>query len=266
MQLKCSFTPYEGDEPYIFFSYKHTDAPTVFEILEKLNDAGFRIWYDEGLEWGQKWTQDLENHIVNCDVVMAFISAEYNKSPHCKREIDCAKSNKKILFPIHLEPLEEIDLSPELEVFNFIQAAKFYEYKENREKFFERLIDATALRKSQGQATTDWLIDIGCKYLQQKNFVKAFDYLKRASDRGNVLAWRFFREILKDSPFFKSLEKNAAAYSAAHLNELINQPQKYRRESDTKTTSSTDSARFKSLSPIPLSPVFKEFEDVFKKS
>ena len=261
MQIKCSFTPYEGDEPYIFVSYKHKDAPTVFEILEKLNDAGFRIWYDEGLEWGQVWTLDLENHIVNCDVVMAFISTEYNESPHCKREISCAKSNKKIMFPIHLESLEEINLSAEMEIFNYIQAAKFYEYKENPEKFFERLIDATALQKSQGKATTDWLLNTGYKYIKQNNFVKAFGYLKRASDRGNILAATLLREMLKDSAGFKPFEKNIETYFKAY----ISQPQEYIRDSDTTTTSSTDSARFKSLATPTLPPIFKDFENLYKK-
>lgn len=152
-------------------------------------------------------------------------------------------------------------MSPELEVFNFIQAAKFYEYKENREKFFERLIDATALQKSRGEATTAWLLHTGEKYLKEKNLAKAFPYLKRAADRGNILAGMSLRYELKDSAVFKTLEKHAEAY----FKDLIKKPPKYRRDSDTKTTSSTDSARFKSLATPTLSPVFKEFEDVFKK-
>ena len=69
------------------------------------------------------------------------------------------------------------------------------------------------------------------------------------------------KDMLKDSAARSFFESRGVDVKA-----IINQPQKYRRDSDTTKTSSTDSARFKSFATIPLSPVFKEFEDVFKKS
>ena len=57
--MRCSFTPYEGNEKYIFVSYSHSNSDKVAPILEKLNDEGFRIWYDEGIEWGTEWPESI---------------------------------------------------------------------------------------------------------------------------------------------------------------------------------------------------------------
>jgi hypothetical protein len=44
------FEAYVGTEPYIFISYAHKDSEQVFQEISKLNDAGYKIWYDEGIE------------------------------------------------------------------------------------------------------------------------------------------------------------------------------------------------------------------------
>jgi hypothetical protein len=46
------FPAYAGDAPYIFVSYSHDDAATVYPELSRLKDAGLNIWYDEGISDG----------------------------------------------------------------------------------------------------------------------------------------------------------------------------------------------------------------------
>ena len=41
---------YEGNEKYIFFSYAHRDSATVLPMIEYMQEKGFRIWYDAGIE------------------------------------------------------------------------------------------------------------------------------------------------------------------------------------------------------------------------
>ena len=43
---------YEGSEPYIFVSYAHAISNQAMKIINWLYEAGYRIWYDEGLECG----------------------------------------------------------------------------------------------------------------------------------------------------------------------------------------------------------------------
>lgn len=45
--------PYSGEDEYVFVSHSHTDRDEVFPVLAKLQRAGFRIWYDEGIKGGE---------------------------------------------------------------------------------------------------------------------------------------------------------------------------------------------------------------------
>ena len=64
--MERPFPAYEGDEPYIFVSYAHDDAGLVYAEITQLKDAGFHIWYDEGISPGSEWTEALGNAIKRC--------------------------------------------------------------------------------------------------------------------------------------------------------------------------------------------------------
>ena len=62
------FPAYKGDEPYIFVSYSHKDAPAVFPELTRLRGEGFNIWFDEGIEAGTEWREEIGKAILSAGV------------------------------------------------------------------------------------------------------------------------------------------------------------------------------------------------------
>ena len=46
---------YKGDQPYIFISYAHKDSNIVLPIIARLQQDGYRVWYDEGIALGSSW-------------------------------------------------------------------------------------------------------------------------------------------------------------------------------------------------------------------
>ena len=82
-----NFRPYEGQEPYIFISYAHKNSDRVVPILEKLDQAGYRVWYDDGIAPGSEWPEYIAEHLNGCSVAIAFISQDSIDSPNCRREI-----------------------------------------------------------------------------------------------------------------------------------------------------------------------------------
>lgn len=54
---RCSVSPYEGQEKYIFISYCLRDKKNVFPIMEQLVRDGCRIWFDEGIDPGTEWQE-----------------------------------------------------------------------------------------------------------------------------------------------------------------------------------------------------------------
>jgi hypothetical protein len=95
---KFNFVPYQGKGQYIFISYAHANSHLITNIVEKLNGMGYNIWYDSGIEYGDKWIKSIEEHLKNSSLVLSFISPEYSQSDWCMREYTYAeKIGKKVI-------------------------------------------------------------------------------------------------------------------------------------------------------------------------
>ena len=69
--------PFEStdEKPYIFASYGHDDKEKVFPLLKQLYEAGFNVWYDEGITIGEKYDEVIESHIRGSSVFLLFASS-----------------------------------------------------------------------------------------------------------------------------------------------------------------------------------------------
>ena len=100
---------YEGDEPYIFVSYAHKDADHVLPVLRELSERGFRLWFDENIETGGKWTMEIMRHVKNCAAFLAFVTPSYAESSFCEREATTAMNKNKVMIALYLERFTEPD-------------------------------------------------------------------------------------------------------------------------------------------------------------
>lgn len=140
---KCSFKPYEGNEPYIFVSYAHKDSGTVFPILDALVQRGYRVWYDDGIAPGSEWPENIAHHLNGCALTLAFVSNNSMASPNCRREITFALSKKKPFLSVMLEPTE---LSPGMELqLSAQQCVMRYGYTD-QEQFLSKLCSCPDLQ------------------------------------------------------------------------------------------------------------------------
>lgn len=150
--MKCSFKPYEGNEKYIFISYSHSNSALIKPILERLNQEGFRIWYDEGIEWGSEWPEEIASHLSNCEVCLAFLSNESVVSPNCRQEINYALKKRKSILSIYLE---EVDLSDGMDMsLSSFQSTFLFQYSD-QESFFDRLINTNVLQTCKNDLSMD---------------------------------------------------------------------------------------------------------------
>ena len=63
-------TAYKGSEKYIFISYAHKDSADVMPLIEALQSASYRVWYDEGIEPGNDWAGVIGNNLEKAAVVL----------------------------------------------------------------------------------------------------------------------------------------------------------------------------------------------------
>ncbi len=80
-------TAYKGNEKYIFVSYAHKDSDDVLPIIEALQSASYRVWYDEGIDPGKDWAGVIGTNIEKAGIVLFCASKKSVKRDNVKREI-----------------------------------------------------------------------------------------------------------------------------------------------------------------------------------
>jgi TolB-like protein len=132
------FPAYRGDEPFIFVSYAHDDAESIYPDLRSLHEAGFNVYYDEGISPGSRWTTELAEAIERASLFVAFLSPSSVGSENCTNEVEFAVSRKRPILVVHVA---ETPLPSGLELsLGGRQALKKYEL--DPEAYYSRLTDA----------------------------------------------------------------------------------------------------------------------------
>ena len=131
---------YNGNEPYIFFSYAHKDSDVVLPIIEALANNGFRVWYDAGVNAGDCYMEELAERISRSAVVVVFLSKAWMQSKLCYHEILFALAEKKQVI---LAYIEDVALTPGMKMRLSTTQALFGNRKPY-EVFLQELIEACA--------------------------------------------------------------------------------------------------------------------------
>ena len=210
--MECSFKPYEGTDSYIFVSYSHSDSESVSKILNALSQNGYRIWYDDGIEWGAEWPESIAVHLSRCTVCVAFHSKSSLKSVNCRQEIYYALKNKRTLVSIFLD---DVVLPSGLDMqLSLFQSVKYKLFK-NLDEFITALgsmdIFLTCIERKQAytnaeadsvDSDSDYNIDAE---LRQK-FKELFGTNKSGDNQKNESALIRKANDIKSRNFMKSFD------------------------------------------------------------
>lgn len=137
---------YKGDKPYIFISYAHKDSETVIPVITRLQQEGYRVWYDEGIAPGSNWDVYISEHLDRSAVVLGFLSKAYVKSSNCRDELALTRQKGK---PTNLVYLEDVALSPGLRMrYGRIQA--LFMHAMASEDFYSKLFQSESFAAAKG--------------------------------------------------------------------------------------------------------------------
>ena len=105
------FKPYMGEEDFIFVCYDHSDAEEVYKIITALNNKGYRIFHDGGIDLnridaGESFVNQQAERLRKCKVFFIFLSERSIASDLCRMELRAACSNKKMVIPLMLEDFQ----------------------------------------------------------------------------------------------------------------------------------------------------------------
>ena len=102
--IKPPIEAYSGNKPYIFASYSHKNIKEVFWCIKKLAESRYRIWYDEGIEPGNEWPEEVGRALTGCQLFLVFMSPAAMDSRNVRNEINFASSENKSMMVVMLQP------------------------------------------------------------------------------------------------------------------------------------------------------------------
>ena len=106
LRQSARLVPYTGEEDYIFVSYAHRNIEKVFPIIRWLQQDGYRIWFDEGIDPGTEWAENIASHLEGSSFLIACMSPEYLESTNCCDELSYAREMNRPILLIYLEPMK----------------------------------------------------------------------------------------------------------------------------------------------------------------
>ena len=71
---RLPYPAYRGKEPYVFISYARLDSEQVFAEIKRFNEAGFHVWYDEGITPGNEWSDAIAEALAKCAVFVVILT------------------------------------------------------------------------------------------------------------------------------------------------------------------------------------------------
>lgn len=146
--------PYKGNEPYIFISYSHKNSNEALEIIERLQAENYRVWYDEGIDPGTEWDENIATHVEECEFFIALLSDEYIASSNCKDELNYARDLEKNRLLIYLN---QVKLPSGMRMrLSRLQNIHKYTYTDEN-NFYNKLFEAVGIEKCKA------------KYIERKN-------------------------------------------------------------------------------------------------
>ncbi len=131
---RLPYPAYRGKEPYIFVSYAHLDQAPVFAEIKRFNEAGFHVWYDEGIAPGSEWSDEIAEALSKCSVFVVMLTKTSAPRENVLNEIDFALNEKKPFLAVYLEETElppglRLRISRKQAILKYNMSEEEYEYK-----------------------------------------------------------------------------------------------------------------------------------------
>ena len=131
---RLPYPAYRGNEPYIFVSYAHLDQDKVFAEIKRFNEAGFHVWYDEGISPGNEWSEEIAEALDKCSVFVIMFTPVSAPRENVQNEIEYAVDEGKPFIAIHLEETElpkglKLRIGRKQAILKYNMSEEEYEYK-----------------------------------------------------------------------------------------------------------------------------------------
>lgn len=128
------------ESPFYFISYNNSGIEQnhyLIEILQKLNEYRFPMWYDNGIEKGTHWQKEIAERIKTSEAVLLFISNSIflKEQSYVQKEYELANDfSKKKIIPILLDKIDKTAVPAQYQAWlvdiYHLQCIRTYEFED----------------------------------------------------------------------------------------------------------------------------------------
>ncbi len=87
----------------VFISYSHKDSQYAHMLANHLKQHYVSVWIDDRIEYGSKWTSEIEKGLNDSQAVIIIMSSNSEGSEWVQNELAYAQGKKKVIYPFLLE-------------------------------------------------------------------------------------------------------------------------------------------------------------------
>lgn len=92
---------------HIFVSYSRHDQEIVDCLVNKIEEAGIRVWIDrDDIKAGRTWRAQIVEAIDTCDAFVLMLSSHSAASENVRKEIDLAQDSGRAVFIMRLDAVK----------------------------------------------------------------------------------------------------------------------------------------------------------------
>lgn len=121
----------------LFVSYRNVNRALVQELVNDISDMGHEVWYDQALEGGQKWWDNILENIRRSDVLLFALSPQALDSRACQIELTYANALHKNILPVLIADGVNIALLPMI-----LQERQIVDYRGQNKEAYKALAHA----------------------------------------------------------------------------------------------------------------------------
>ena len=144
MESKEVFLSYGGDPERV--------DPFVTRLKSDLEAAGISVWRDkDDIKAGSNWPSKIGVGVYDCRALLCVLTNKYvSSSDNCKRELDLAFTEKKMIFPVLYETITW-DQNTNSEGVSFVlRTINWDDFRPDKVEYQEALKNLVAAMKERG--------------------------------------------------------------------------------------------------------------------
>ena len=101
------------DDIDIAASYSRQDTASVVPLLDALKARGVKVWFDKNIPGGALWEETITRNMRRAKAVLFFVSRASLDSDRCFDEVSAARTLRKPIVPVLVEPVRMPDDLPD---------------------------------------------------------------------------------------------------------------------------------------------------------